>query len=155
MPARQTSLPKQWLVIDAGAGDGAHLRLRGLPRGSGVIVFNGPAPERLRRAARLRGATVVDEASGGAARVHDGRELMRARLARTPLSLLSPIYPTASHPDWGALPRMRAAALARLAGRQLVALGGMDARRFGRVAPLGFVGWAGISAFQVTRPSRA
>jgi thiamine-phosphate pyrophosphorylase len=43
---------------------------------------------------------------------------------------------------------MRAAALARLAGRKLVALGGMDERRFRRVERLGFVGWAGISAFR-------
>jgi thiamine monophosphate synthase len=30
----------------------------------------------------------------------------------------------------------------------LVALGGMDAKRYAAVAPLGFTGWAGISAFR-------
>jgi thiamine-phosphate pyrophosphorylase len=43
---------------------------------------------------------------------------------------------------------MRAAALARLAGRRLIALGGMDARKFARIENLGFRGWAGISAFR-------
>lgn len=43
---------------------------------------------------------------------------------------------------------MRAAALARLAGRGLIALGGMDARRYATIARLGFDGWAGIDAFR-------
>jgi thiamine-phosphate pyrophosphorylase len=75
-------------------------------------------------------------------------ELRRALSAGTPLILLSPLYPTASHPDWKPLPRMRAAALARLGGRRLFAVGGMDARKFERVKKLGFQGWAGISAFR-------
>jgi thiamine-phosphate pyrophosphorylase len=62
--------------------------------------------------------------------------------------LLSPIYETRSHTDWKPLPRMQASALARLADRRLIALGGMNARRYARVAPLGFIGWAGISAFR-------
>ena len=90
---------------------------------------------------------IVEEASGQIARVHDLRELRRALLARTPMILLSPIHPTASHPGWLPIPRMRAAALARLARRQLIALGGMDDTRFRRIAPLGFQGWAGISAW--------
>jgi hypothetical protein len=43
---------------------------------------------------------------------------------------------------------MRAAALARLGKRRLLALGGMDARKFARIKGLGFQGWAGISAFK-------
>jgi thiamine-phosphate pyrophosphorylase len=69
-------------------------------------------------------------------------------LARTPMILLSPIFPTGSHPDWKPIARMRAATLARLGRRKLVALGGMNARRFARVKALGFRGWAGISAFK-------
>jgi thiamine-phosphate pyrophosphorylase len=42
---------------------------------------------------------------------------------------------------------MRAAALARLAGRPLLALGGMDARRYAVVRRLGFDGWAAIDAW--------
>jgi thiamine-phosphate pyrophosphorylase len=61
--------------------------------------------------------------------------------------LLSPLYPTRSHPGWAAIPRMRSATLARLAGRKLIALGGMNEQRFRRVGPLGFAGWAGIRAW--------
>jgi hypothetical protein len=43
---------------------------------------------------------------------------------------------------------MRAAAFARLARRKLLALGGMDEKRYAQVARLGFIGWAGISAFR-------
>jgi hypothetical protein len=43
---------------------------------------------------------------------------------------------------------MRAAAFARLAKRRAIALGGMDAQRYARLAQLGFIGWAGISAFR-------
>jgi thiamine-phosphate pyrophosphorylase len=76
------------------------------------------------------------------------RELRKAMAARTQLIMLSPIFETATHPDWQPIPRMRAATLARLGGRKLVALGGMDARRYARVARLGFCGWAGVSAFR-------
>jgi thiamine-phosphate pyrophosphorylase len=62
--------------------------------------------------------------------------------------LLSPVYPTTSHPGWRPLPRMRAAALARLTGRHAVALGGMNEEHYAKVAPLGFIAWAGISAFK-------
>jgi thiamine-phosphate pyrophosphorylase len=80
--------------------------------------------------------------------VHNVRELPGALLARTPLILLSPLYPTSSHPGWKPIPRMRAAALARLGERKLLALGGMDARKYALVKRLGFRGWAGISAFR-------
>ena len=101
------------------------------------------------RLTRAEGFTVIHERDGSAARVHNLRELRRALLRRTPLVLLSPIYPTASHPERSPLPRMRAAALARLAGRRLIALGGMDAKKFRRIERLGFQGWAGISAFRI------
>jgi thiamine-phosphate pyrophosphorylase len=97
--------------------------------------------------ARLRRLTIAIEERRQAARVHNLRELRSALLARTPMILLSPIYPTGSHPEWRPLPRMRAAAMTRLSGRRLLALGGMDERRFRRVERLGFVGWAGISAW--------
>jgi thiamine monophosphate synthase len=42
---------------------------------------------------------------------------------------------------------MRAASLARLGKRKLVALGGMTEERYRQVAHLGFIGWAGISAW--------
>jgi thiamine-phosphate pyrophosphorylase len=67
---------------------------------------------------------------------------------RVPLVLLSPIYSTLSHPDWRPIPRMRAAALARLGGGKLIALGGMNRKRYATMERLGFIGWAGISAFK-------
>ena len=148
MKCRQTSLPRQWFIVDRGVGVATRSVLRRLPRGTGVLVLKGAASVDLRRIMRSRKLRVVSEAEGVAVRVHNLPELRRALLRRTPLILLSPIYPTASHPEWTPLPRMRVAAFARLAGRRLIALGGMDAKRFSRVERLGFQGWAGISAFR-------
>ena len=145
---RRQTVPTRWLII----ADPAALRTVGrLPRGSGVLVVHPLAPpeiRQLRRIANRRDLSIVREESGSAARVHNMRELRRALLARTPIILLSPLYPTRTHPDWKPIPRMRAAAMARLARRGLTALGGMDARKFERVRRLGFQRWAGISAFR-------
>lgn len=147
MTRRQT-MPRQWLILDAAAGVASMEALR---RGNGVIIIGrrGAAQvRRIRAMARERGLTVAFEARGDAARAHDLRELRNALLRDVPLILLSPIFPTRSHPDWRPIPRMRAAALARLANRRLLALGGMNAKRYAKIAPLGFIGWAGISAFR-------
>lgn len=98
--------------------------------------------------ARLRGLMLVEESAGKAVRVHNMRELRDALQKRSPLLLISPIYRTKSHPDWSALPTMRAATLARLCKRKAIALGGMNKSRFDRIRPLGFISWAGISAFR-------
>jgi thiamine-phosphate pyrophosphorylase len=103
---------------------------------------------RLRALAIGKSLAIVDAAKAGTVRVHDLRELRRALLARASLILLSPIHVTRSHPEWQALPLMRAATFARLGGRELFALGGMDERRFRRIQRLGFIGWAGIDAFR-------
>lgn len=147
MPRRQT-IPRQWLIVIA---DDDVERARRLARGSGVLVLGQLASGRLRRLrtiARAHGLQLASEDAGSAARVHDLGELRRALLARTPLVLLSPIHPTPTHPGWEPIPRMRAAALARLAKRRLVALGGMNPKRYAAVERLGFIGWAGISAFR-------
>lgn len=154
MTRRQT-MPCEWLIADTRLGERLWIAVRTLPRGSGVLVLlHDLRPgererilRRLRRLAALRSLTIVDEGARAAARVHDLKELRRALLARAGLVLLSPVYPTRSHPEWRGLPRMQAAALARLANRRLLALGGMDERRFGRVQRLGFAGWAGIDAW--------
>ncbi|HVU30126.1 MAG TPA: thiamine phosphate synthase [Sphingomicrobium sp.] len=147
MRRRQTK-PDQWLII--ATPDELELARR-LPPGGGVLVLGQLPPKALRslrKVARERGLVLVIEGRGSAARVHGLRELRVAMLRRTPLILLSPLFPTRSHPDWHPLTRMRAAALARLGQRRLVALGGMNARRFARIRDLGFQGWAGISAFR-------
>ena len=147
MHLRQT-VPTEWLIVkgpDDEDGMAAAMRLH---RGAGVLLLGEPDRAQLRRL-RQRPLVVVREMPGAARRVHNMRELTRALLARTPLIFLSPIRATSSHPDWPPIPRMRAATLAQLAKRRLIALGGMDARKFARIEDLGFQGWAGISAFRI------
>jgi thiamine-phosphate pyrophosphorylase len=147
---RRQTMPRQWLII-VGYDDRIAAAARGLPRGSGILLLK-PIPAsamlRLRVLTRQRGLTIIVEQPRSASRVHDGHELRQALLVRSELILVSPIHPTRSHPDWKPLPRMRAATLAGLAGRRAVALGGMNARRYAKIAPLGFIAWAGISAFR-------
>ncbi len=157
MPRGQT-FPQAWLVTDARLGNVRKLVAR-LPRGTGVLVRQHELArgERvrllrgLRLVGRVRGLRIVDEAERGSARVHDAREIRLARLGGARLMLLSPLFATRTHPGAVPLPRMRAAALARLAGRPLLALGGMDARRFRLVRGLGFDGWAGVDAWGGSR----
>ena len=148
MSSRQT-MPTQWLII----ADRPDWRaVQRLPRKSGVLVLRPLTPtdaRKLRYVARLRGLRVEHQTPRAAARVHGMRELRQAMLRRVPVILLSPIHPTRSHPDWRPLPRMRAVTLAHLAGRRAIALGGMNHQRYAKIAPLGFIGWAGISAFKI------
>lgn len=156
MKRRQTSIPGQWLIADERLGDEVLAVARKLPRGSGVLVLyrDLPAAKRarllatLRRIARRRRLIVADEIGGKAVRVHNAREVRKAGLTRVPLLFLSPMNRTRSHPAWVPIPRMRAAALLRLAKAPVIALGGMDARRFAEVRRLGFDGWAGIDAWR-------
>ena len=147
-------MPTQWLIAHSRLGEELWPIVRRVRPDTGVILLHRDLSRRerervLRRLRRPgRRLAIADEAKGEAARVHNIRSLRRALLKSTPTILLSPICPTASHPDWKPLPRMRAAALARLARRKLIALGGMDAKRFSRIERLGFQGWAGIDAFR-------
>ena len=145
------SVPGQWLIIDGEPGQNEWDALSNLARLSGVILLEplgrkGQRP--LSRFAKAHGLTLIVERRGTVARVHNQPELTQALLRRTRIILVSPIHSTRSHPDWKPLHRMRAATLARLAKRRAVALGGMNRQRFAKIAPLGFIGWAGISAFR-------
>ena len=145
---RRQTMPKQWLII---VDQPDWCAIQRLPRRAGVIVLSpltAANDRRLRNVARAGDLRVEFEWAGKGARVHDMRELRQALLRRVPLILLSPLYPTASHPDWHPIARMRAATLAGLAGRRAIALGGMNQKRFAKIAPLGFIGWAGVSAFR-------
>ena len=152
---RSRTVPIRWLIADERSGARLLDTIRRLPRGSGILMLYRAMPagrrqrliRQVRRLARSRGLIVVDEARGEAARVHDMREIASARLRGAPLILVSPMFATRSHPDWQPLPRMRAAALVRLAGVPTIALGGMDEKGFAAVSPLGFAGWAGIDAW--------
>lgn len=150
---RRQRVPRQWLVADARLGDALWKAIARLPRGSGVLLLYRELPRRerarlvarLRRVARRQALVIADELAREAGRIHNLRELRRS--AGVPLLFVSPLFPTRSHPDWAPLPRMRAAALARLAKVQVIALGGMDEPRFERIRRLGFKGWAGIDAW--------
>ena len=154
MKRRQT-LPRQWFVADHRLGDELWRAVRGISRGSGVLLLyrdlrkseRARLVAKARRLAARRGLFIVDEAAGQAARVHSAKEIRQARLAGVPILFLSPMFSTRSHPDWKPIPRMRAAALLRLAKSRVIALGGMDERRFRRIQRLGFSGWAGIDAW--------
>ena len=154
MKRRQTAIPHQWLIIDgrnresfwgaawkAPGGTGLLLLMEHLAKGERERLLR-----KLRRLARMRSLMLLED-HGQAKRVHSMRELRRALQQRPRLILLSPIFPTRSHPDWKPMPRMRAATLARLAKVPVLALGGMTSRRFGSVEELGFSGWAGIDAW--------
>ncbi len=77
---------------------------------------------------------------------HDRAALARAAALGADAALLSPVFPTLSHPGAPGLGWGRFARLARAAPLPVIALGGMDAARFRRLAPLPtVVGWAGVS----------
>lgn len=144
-------IPNTWLILDRQPDAEDWSTFGKLRRGSGVLFLqplDTKSQRRFRHIAAARELTAIPERPRVSARVHNQRELTLALSRRTTLIFLSPIHPTRSHPDWRPLPRMRAATLARLARRQAIALGGMNRRRYARIAPLGFIGWAGISAFR-------
>ena len=147
MTGRQT-LPERWFIV---TGSEALPNVRRLPRDCGLLLLPEVSPRlrlELRRMARRTGSVLLEEKAGAPFRVHNMRELRRALSPRSPIILISPINRTRSHPDWQPMPRMRAATLARLAGRKAIALGCMNAQRYAKIARLGFIGWAGISAFR-------
>jgi hypothetical protein len=149
MSGSQT-VPEQWLIVERGPDARLWQAIHELRPGAGILLISElglTEGRRLRHLARLRGLILVEEGRS-AARVHKMSELRKALLNRTAMILISPMHETSSHPDWKPLPRMRAAAFARLAKRRAIALGGMDAQRYARLAQLGFIGWAGISAFR-------
>lgn len=161
------------LLTDERQGDRLWSALDRLPRG-GLVVFRHYSLsraerrvlfERVRRVARARGLRIVvagaalgraDGTHGRDSRrtrgfrtwpAHDAREVIAGVRAGADLILISPIFPTRSHPGGRTLGVVRAAALARHAPGRAVALGGMDARRFRRLRGAGFVGWAAIDAW--------
>ncbi|MDD3444431.1 MAG: thiamine phosphate synthase [Zavarzinia sp.] len=88
-------------------------------------------------------------ASGFAtAAAHGARALARARRAGVAAVLLSPVFPTDSHPGAPCLGLMRFAGLARRAGLPVYALGGVDGRTAPRLAGSGVVGVAAIGALR-------
>ena len=141
-----------------------------LPRGSGVVFrHHGTqgAARRLLRArilavVRRRGLVLIDAGPRGRGAdgvhgrrgaglvtwpAHDRREAIRGLRAGAAVLFVSPVFATRSHPGARPLGRWRAAAIAAGLPAKAVALGGMDAGRFRRLAPIGFHGWAAIDAW--------
>jgi thiamine-phosphate pyrophosphorylase len=157
---RRHPLPDTWLFTDARQGARLWAALNALPKGRAAVLFRHyDAPERAELATRVsavcraRRLLFVDAARWhgrfrGAltAPAHDACELVAARRAGVALVFLSPVFPTASHPGARSLGRLRFGLLARGAGVCLAALGGMTARRFRTLRPLGATGWGAIDA---------
>lgn len=83
---------------------------------------------------------------------HNRREFEAAARARVDVVFLSPVFPTRSHPGGSALGRVRFGLVVRArrhgaALPRVIALGGMNARRFRRLVALGADGWAAIDAW--------
>ena len=159
-------LPNVWLISDERNDAGLERALLALPRGSGFIFrhyhLQGAERrarfDRLRRIARSRGHLVVlagsraqarrwgaDKAYGAGgelAPVHSLRELRRA--ARAEAVLLSPVFPSRSHPGGTVLGPLRWRLIAAHAQVPVIALGGMNPHRARR---LNAAHWAGIDAF--------
>ena len=176
-PRFHVSWPSTWLLTDERQGDALWPALRKLPRGSGVIVRHYTLTggerqvflKRICRIARSRGlvlllAGALDRSMGAdglylgspamkdsrvkmAIGVHDLKEIREAERARADLVLLSPLFPTRSHPARRSLGIPRFAALAKATHLPVIALGGVDARHARLVNRIGAHGWAGIDAF--------
>lgn len=94
--------------------------------------------------------------------VHDHREARRARRAGADAAFVSPLHPTRSHIDAAPLSRAAWLRLARAAGGQAIALGGMTparARALIRASAASGIrpGWAAIDAWEkkvATRKAR-
>lgn len=86
---------------------------------------------------------------------HDPAELARARAAGAALVFVSPVHPTRSHPGAPALGRVRFGLLIGRTRSDVVALGGMDARRARPVRRLGVARWAAIDGLTPDPPSRS
>jgi thiamine-phosphate pyrophosphorylase len=83
------------------------------------------------------------------ATVHDAAEIAQANHAQVDAMLLSPVFPTRSHPGGAALGQAGFHALAALANCPVIALGGMNPQR---AADLGWDRWAAIDGLSGNIP---
>jgi len=170
MPARQT-LPSLWLMTDERIGAALDAAIARVPRGGGVVLRHHRSDPALggRVASLCRDRGLMLAVAGdvafawqlGAAMIHnpagDAGELLVSRSVHSrgealaargaDLVFVSPLFPSASHPDRANLGLEEALALARLAAAPAIALGGMDAARGTAVMAAGFHGWAAIDAW--------
>lgn len=179
MTRRHLALPRVWMLTDERQGDAMWTALDRLPKGAGVIVRHYSLPEKERQAmvrrigrrgifvaysgpesaARRAGAKAVYGKAKTPGRLprlfpaHNRREIIAAERADAALLLLSPAFPTRSHPGARTLGTLRFGILARTARVPVIALGGMTPSRFKRLKLLGAQGWAAIDAWAANTPS--
>lgn len=79
---------------------------------------------------------------------HGIAALGRARALDADAALLSPVFPTASHPGAPSIGPVRFGSWVRRAGVPVIALGGMNRRTFARLPPGAAAGMAAIGAFK-------
>lgn len=172
------ALPRRWLMTDPRMGDGLWDAVAALPRGSGVILRHYGCDRtkrqamlaRLRRIAARRQLMLViagrDRLGRGAAGthgrhrgalttpVHSRMEAIAALRAGARLIFASPVHSTRSHPGAPALGPVRLGLMIRELPVPVIALGGMNERRWRALRPMGVYGWAGIDSWtaQARRP---
>jgi thiamine-phosphate pyrophosphorylase len=165
--------PRTWLMTDERMGEGLWAALERLPRGSGVVFRHYMTPPtkrreiyvRVRKVARKRHLTLVagglplpgaNGVHGMIARrsaglltcpVHSRTEAIAAVRTGADLIFVSPVFQTRSHPGARALGPVGLGLMLRGIDLPVIALGGMDARRFKRLSPLKLHGWAAIDAW--------
>lgn len=170
MTRRHLALPRIWMLTDERQGDALWDAIDRLPKGAGVVVRHYSLPEKARQAmarkiarrgffvaysgsenaARRAGAQAVYGAAKRRGRlprlfpVHNRREIIAAERVGAALLLLSPVFPTRSHPDAKALGPRGFCRLARTARTPVIALGGMTPSRFKRLKSFDIQGWAAI-----------
>ncbi|MDF8333509.1 thiamine phosphate synthase [Novosphingobium cyanobacteriorum] len=164
--AKRYPVPKCILLTDRRNDAALDRAIARLPRGSALVFRHYHLPEaerdqrlaQLRRLCAVRGVQMVlsGPGYGPAARLarraplrlataHSLREIGDAARAQAHAVLLSPVFPTRSHPGGRVLGPVRFLLLARQSPLPVIALGGMDWKR-ARGLPVH--GWAAIDAFR-------
>jgi len=178
---RRQPLPTLWLMTDPRFGNELLDAIRRLPFRSGVIFRHYELDlcdrrtlfRKVAHVCRQRGHMLLlagdarlavqwradgfHQRSAGprslvhTAPVHNRRELKEARWAGADAVLISPLFPTQSHPDAPSLGLMAFNRLARQAdGVAVIALGGMSRQKAAMLRLKNIYGWAAIDAFRTT-----
>jgi len=113
---------------------------------AGLHLAEGMAPTAAFRLARRRGGRLLTIAAHGMA------ALARAHRLGADLALLSPLFPTVSHPGARPLGTLRFASLARCARLPVAALGGMMAGRVAAARAAGAAAVASVGALHGAAP---
>lgn len=128
-------------------------RIVRIARRRGLVVVGSRmsgAPDGMHRPARAPNSAPRARAGGRGlltAAAHSRPEALAALRQGADLVFLSPVFPTRSHPGAPALGPVRFGLMARGLPGPVIALGGVDAARFRRLAPMGAAGYAGIDCW--------